>query len=337
MEEGLECEVVSRNSNRRRQQHRAFRPRHSIKGPSRLYSQRQLPQRPDRDRSVEGVEKTAMLIPETPPIEPLPYPELWILERPIEEASEIYLDWILHPDDFTATGYSLRWSAPVIGGTVQQLAQTLWKLWRRGDVVLSTGYGTAKVVSNPNGIDQVEDWFAPDSQMRLSYSISPRGIERWERHAMPDWDRYLSHWDEIESDNRQVIGETVWSNTATSEMWARRCLQNYVDYRTAHYAVAHWENAYIERFAPYIPIPGKILPEGIRVTVPVMNYGSGREREVWPPPCFQYVDSEAEWKRSEDHWKERVDLARWYSNGTMYHPDRPSIDEEPDSNCCALN
>lgn len=250
------------------------------------------------------------MLRELPPIEPLPYPELWVLERCIEDRYELPASQLLDSHD-------ARWNAHPHDLDAHQLAKTFWKLWTGKLIEFVTGRWNDRLKA-PTCLAEIEAWFDPEPKDGANFRITEAGVARWERHAMPDWDRFVAYWDVIESDNRQVIGPTIWTEVAATEEFARRFLDNEIRARSLGLIEALWDQARVEHFVPFRAMLGKTLPHGVRLTVPVMNYGYPMDLAEWPPQIPL-----PDWEISEAQWQKRVELFRWYANGTGQHPDRP--------------
>ncbi len=123
----------------------------------------------------------------TPPISPLPYPELWVLERYVAFQSGFVLRSMLDLEEDRKTGFSPGWNCPANGLTPRQLAETYWTLWQREEIDIYADGRNEPAVLSTSGPDEIEAWMQAANDGRYyGARITQKGVERWELHAMPN-------------------------------------------------------------------------------------------------------------------------------------------------------
>ncbi len=122
------------------------------------------------------------------------------------------------------------------------------------------------------------------------------------------------------------MGETVWSDVASTESFAREWLE----FEGRDYiwlATIHWETARVEHFSPWTPKFGKTLPHGVRVVVQVTSHGYAQGLSEIPA---EFQDRFDDYDARDEL---RLKLGCWYANGTCNHPDRPIARPEAGTGC----
>lgn len=140
----------------------------------------------------------------------IPYGEAWLLQTAVKYFVPLTLlamsDEAIYWQFYHSSHHMTR----------DELLQTLWALFERGDLIadhelLGEHVPTREQISaalvppvrQPNG--GVAWGTGPDAP--LSYGLSPAGAARWERLAKPDWARYfaMEGFEEHEQECREVV------------------------------------------------------------------------------------------------------------------------------------
>lgn len=160
-------------------------------------------------------------------------------------------------------------------------------------------------------LQETEAWFEKSYEdLHVFYQLTPKGIAAWESYARPDWGRFRGEW---RGQLQEGIKETIWSQTAQHEAFAREVLTvNAMDpFRPS---VIHWDSTFVAMHEPWEPMPGKTLPFAVTVYVRVTELGS-----------FGFTaDEYAEVKPICDECYRRFgETCRWYDVYLGKHPDCP--------------
>jgi hypothetical protein len=250
--------------------------------------------------------------------EMLPYCELWLLERAID-ADGLWIPLWRIPETSHAreVGFREDLNCPLSGLELAELADLLSCLFSRGEIEFENHAHDQHVSLGPRRAAEVLTWLEDaleQRRIRLSevdsqrcYRATSKGVARWERHALPDWNKYRGEfagrlWD---------AGETTWSQSAATETFAREVLKVY-SLDPFNPVVVHWETARIELHTPWEPMPGKKLPQGVTLSMQVTEYGpQGVPCQEWTAPIVR------------EYHRQFRGICHWYENSTSNHPDRP--------------
>lgn len=257
----------------------------------------------------------------------LSYPELWLLERGIN-CDGCWLPFALLPDtrEERRVGFSEQWNCLSNGLSIQGLSELMWELFQRDELEFRNDRyieEEAAIPFIPASSSSIQSFLNEECERFLRKErpwkdgcpfqcccrVTAKGIACWEEYATPDWTRYRGEFD------GQIWepGETIWSQSAVEESFAREVLDVYGT-DVFHPATINWETARLVHHNPWVPFRGKQLPRGVTVSVNVTEHG---QREF---PC-------SEWEQvrlmDEEHHRRFREICHWYQNGTHNHPDRP--------------
>jgi hypothetical protein len=253
----------------------------------------------------------------------LRYPELWLLERCCTHDA-CWLPLALLPDTEKSgkSGYSEYWNSPPHGRSGRELSEVMWDLFRRDEIEFRLLGDSADELFVPRYAEdihsrmnaEVEECRSSKSFWRSNhhcFRVTSIGVALWESFAIPDWDRFRGDFD----GKLWKPGETNWSQSATTEAFAREVLDVYGS-DPFEPTTLFWETATVATHRPWIPFPGKELPFGVTVSVRVTEVGQRSftaDESLSARPLFA------------EHRRRFGEICRrWYQNGTHNHPQRPS-------------
>jgi hypothetical protein len=264
----------------------------------------------------------------------LTYPELWLLELSTKYGAEREPFFFLPDNPLTRqTGYCEQWNCPANGLSARELCEVLWNLFESGEITFQSISGdpdlieTVFVPADSNDIyTKMLFEFRERRQKRRTqqqltfryhcYRVTPAGIARWEEYAIPDWDRYRGDF----SGRLWEPGETVWSQSATTEEFAREVLDVYAA-DLFHPSTLHWETAVVTLHQPWTPFPGKELPQGVTLSLKVTEHD---QRSFGEKEIVAFGGHEWFAIAHQEHYHHFCHICHWYQNGTHNHPARPA-------------
>lgn len=252
--------------------------------------------------------------------------ELWILELGVvQQGAFLPLGWLPDSDDERQEGFSEQWNCPNNGLSLDEITNVLWRLQQSSQIELITHSDDAAsdVFFVPSSVIElqgiVESEFEASRQLsfprsgplpfRYWYRVTSNGIAKWEQYAMPDWSRFRP---DVEG-RLFESGETVWSQAAMTEDFAREVIDIWASDPFEPIEV-HWSAAKVEQLAPWEPMPGKQLPSGVVVSVPVT--------ELERPDGIPF-DDVVRMKQSKEFHRRFGLICKWFEHSTRDHPDRP--------------
>jgi hypothetical protein len=259
----------------------------------------------------------------------LPYPELWVLEVCVtSDARWLPLAWLVDTKTIRESGLNEQWSCPANGLTFGGLCRLLVTLERRGLIefllVVDHRDVGSYVPSDPRILHAMllDEFFRERGMVPRFHQggfhyvrITSLGIARWEEYAKPDWGKYRGDF----LGRLWEAGESVWSQTAMTEDFARLALDVYAADQF-HPAEIHRETAVTTVHEPWQVFPGKWLPRGVTVTVDVTEYA---QRSFLGEQWLLVAERYALQKRMFH------DLCHWYERDLRHHPDRPRRTKSP--------
>lgn len=269
----------------------------------------------------------------------LSYPEVWLFERSVEhDACRLQLAWL--PDTRLARqrDYCEQWNCPPHWLSGKQLCEEIWNLWHLGKLELFVCEDIEEHSLVPSSASELHQLLVEEIQerrakkkssggvvrvpFRLFCRITPVGIARWERYAIPDWSRYRGDF----VGQLHMPGTTIWSQIAMNESFAREVLDVY-GFDVFQPATVHWETARVVRHEPWDVFLGKQLPQGVTLSVNVTEHAQrGFSCDEWEQ--VRAMD--------EEYHRRFREICHWYENGTHNHPDRP-VPEPSDSELCVAS
>jgi len=250
------------------------------------------------------------------------YPELWLLELGCKsDASWLPVVWLDDTQRVQESGYNEQWNCPPNGLTVRGMARLLVDMQNRGLIeIWQVVNDEPSGVVVPKDCGELHAWLI-DERRRLRgmipwisrvpfhcVRVTAAGIARWEKYAHPDWSRYRGDFE----GRLEAPGETVWTQSAMTEAFAREVLEVYGD-DVFFPSTMHWETLQTTVHEPWDVFPGKRLPRGVTLTVNVTEYG---------PRSISCDDCELNAK-NQDQYRRFCNICDWYERGVRNHPDRP--------------
>lgn len=252
------------------------------------------------------------------------YAERWFLEVGVNLCGS-RIGFCSLPDSVEdlQSGISALFNTAVNGLSAKQIGETLWMLFQNDDIQFQeqeSVLAAPKLPFLPESSEQITALISPwcessrksrsrrASRFFYSYSVTESGVARWEEYAQPDWAKYRggSKHKKLES------GVSLWTEIALNESFARELLEFHAT-KYLKSDVIHWETVEIEKLIPWKPIPQKVLPAAVKISVQVT--------EIEPLPYPDNILAWCEWMKKHDQWFREI--CRWYNRGVMNHPDRP--------------
>lgn len=253
------------------------------------------------------------------------YGELWFLELGVvQRGAFLPLGWLPDSDEERRTGFSEQWNCPHNGLCLDEITNVLWRLQQSSQIELITHSDDAAsdVVLVPSSLAELQGIveaeleaarqlsFPPSgpSPFRYWYRVTSDGIAKWEQYAKPDWSRYRG---DVEGQLFEP-GETVWSQEAMTEDFAREVIDLRASDPFEPIAV-RWSESKVEQLVPWEPMPGKQLPSGVVVSVPVT--------ELERPDGIPFDDF-VRMTQLEEFNRRFGLICKWFENSTHNHPAR---------------
>ena len=258
----------------------------------------------------------------------LTYPEIWLLELGVNHrAAWLPLGYLPDSESEQREGFSQLWNCPTNDLSVGELSEVIWDLWRQGDIeferIIRDGDLT-NVPFQPTDRSVLQNTLANEfdiathcpppwkhgSPFQHYYRVTNIGIASWEGFAVPNWSRFRGEL----TGRLWEPGETIWSQSASNEAFAREVLEIYAS-DVFEPATIHWKTIHVEGHTPWVPFEGKQLPTAVTVSVHVTEHG---QRQI---PCDEWA---ALSPQNDMHQQRFAEICHWYKNGVCNHPNRPT-------------
>lgn len=251
----------------------------------------------------------------------LSYAELWVLEISAKESGLLIpVHHLLESSGDRERHFHQLYNMPLTGMDGGQLGETLWKLWKSGKIFIENQQipvSDGEIPCNhlPDSAESLTQRLLRDFDLYilgyqkpfldvvypdglLVYHLTRQGFSDWEAFAAPTWDKFRGDF----CGGREEPGESIWSQTATTREFAIRVLTNQAS-RWHQPVSIDWSTVTCEWFHPWVVCPEKILPQGVKVSV-------------------QVIEHESRGLHSDD-WLEFCDICYWYRS-VHEHPDCPT-------------
>ena len=259
---------------------------------------------------------------------PLSFGELWLLYVSIYlENCHMPKGWILDGDQTRETGYNAHLNMPANGMTVPEFAENLLRLRDRGHIEIITQEDferdspripleisdialVCQVICEETDARRLISLGAGPYPFRVFYQLTPEGIAAWEAYAQPNWERYRG---ESRGNVQEWVCETIWSQQAQSESFARALLTNDAMNPSCP-SLIHWDSEFVASHNSWEPLPGKTLLGGVTLYVRVTELGRFE---------FEAEDYARVRPLCDEYYREFGELCRWYDVWLGDHPDCP--------------
>ncbi len=259
----------------------------------------------------------------------LSFGELWLLYLGINRGNYPLPIGFIHDGKWTReSGFNENMNMPANGLSPRSRAEILRKMSDAGDIEVfclesPEDEDSQRLPFDTSDLDHFERviqqenevWFQePNGELhipfRVFYQLTSKGIAAWETYARPNWGRFRGEW---RGQRQEGIQETIWSQTAQNEAFARE-VPTVNAMEPFHPSVIHWDSQFVAVNKPWEPMPGKTLPSGVTVYVRVTELGS-----------FGFTaDEYAEVKPICDECHRRFsETCRWYEVYLEKHPNCP--------------
>lgn len=259
---------------------------------------------------------------------PLSFGELWLLYLSVElENRPLPIRWMLDGKLTRETGYNPQWNMPANRMTVSEFAEVLLRLRDRGHIEIFARQDldddSLRIPLESSDVDLVSRVIRKETvarrlmphgdgpyPFRVFYQLTPVGIAAWEEYAQPNWERYRG---ESRGNVQEWVCETIWSQQAQSESFARALLTNDAMNPSCP-SLIHWDCVFVAVHDSWEPFPGKTLVGGITLYVRVTELGRFE---------FEAEDYARVRPLCDEYYRECHELCRWYAVPLGDHPDCP--------------